>query len=247
MLYKLDSVVAVITPEMPRHCTRWAGNITDWQNNVQTLRNFITNRCNYMSSGFMNCYSLTGPYNITLNLDPPNSGTLDLNTLHFTSAQLPWHGTYFGNITTSLTATPEPNYAFANWTTQSQVLNPNLTTAAVTANINTADSIVAHFSLVTTIGEYPGIEVNASAYPTAFSDETTLEYTLPKHLPVTLKMTNLLGDEVSTINSPTKCQDRGAYSVKLNLANSGLAGGIYLLNFIAGDYHKTIKLVYSPK
>jgi hypothetical protein len=247
MLYKLDSVVAVIAPEMPRHCTRWAGNMTDWQNNVNTLRTFISNRCNWMATGLMNCYSLTGPYTLKLNDDPPSAGSIDLNSLHFTPGQLPWQGTYFGNITTSLTATAEPNYAFYNWTDNSQILNPNMTTAAVTSNFNASDSIVAHFNIVTSIGNYPGVEISASAYPTVFSGETTLEYTLPKHLPVTFKLTNLLGEEVTTINTPTQYQDRGAYSVKLNLSNTSLRSGIYLLQFTAGDYHKTIKLVYTGK
>jgi hypothetical protein len=247
MLYKLDSVVAVLTPEMPRHATRWAGNLADWNTNVQTLRTFIANRCNYLSTGLQSCYSLTGPYDIVLNVDPPGSGSIDLNSLHFAPNQLPWNGTYFGNITTSLTANAEPNYIFTNWTTLTQLLNPNPLTAAVTANINTADSITAHFNLITNIGNYPGIEAGVSVYPTVFSDEATIEYTLPEHLPVTMKLTTMLGAEVADISSPTQYQNRGSYSVKLNMAGSNLSGGIYLLRFTAGDFNKTIKLVYTPR
>ncbi|HLG34078.1 MAG TPA: T9SS type A sorting domain-containing protein, partial [Bacteroidia bacterium] len=88
---------------------------------------------------------------------------------------------------------------------------------------------------------------NVSVYPTVFSGETTVEYTLTESAPVTLKLTSLLGAEVATVSSPTAFLSRGNYSVKLNLAGSGLGAGIYLLKFTAGDYSKTIKLVYSPQ
>jgi len=246
MLHELDSIVLVLTPEMPQHCTRWNGQLTDWQNNVQTLRNYIINRCNYLATGLPNCFNLTGPYNITLNTNPPNSGTMQLNSL--TLSQFPWTGTYFGNLTTSISASPtNANYAFDHWTTLSQILNPNMNTAMVTANINTSDTITANFNIVTAIGNYTGIESNVSVYPTVFSDETTIAYTMTEHAPVTIKLMSMLGSEVARINSPAEFLARGSYTVKLNLAGSGLSGGVYLLKFTAGDFSKTIKLVYSPR
>ncbi|MBK5286215.1 MAG: CotH kinase family protein [Bacteroidia bacterium] len=246
MLHQLDSIVLVLTPEMPRHSIRWNGQLTDWQNNVQTLRTFINNRCNYLTTGFINCYSLTGPYNVILNTDPPNSGTIQLNSLSL--SQFPWSGTYYGNITTSLQANAgSVAYVFNNWTTLGQLLNPNLSSAAVTANITNSDTITAHFSIITAIGNYPGIETNVTAYPTIFSEETTVEYTLPERLPVTIKLMTMLGTEVTCIKSPSEFVQRGNYSVKLNLAGSSVSAGVYLLKFTAGDFSKTIKLVYSPK
>lgn len=245
MLSQFDSIITVLTPEMQAHCTRWNGQMNDWVNNAQTLRTFISNRCNYLSTGFINCYNLTGPYNIVFNTDPPNSGTLQLNSLTLT--QLPWTGTYFGNIATSITANPGPGYAFNQWMSASQIMNPNQTTAAVTTTLTSSDSITAHFDFITAIGNYPGIENNVSVYPTLFSGETTVEYTLTERAPVSINLMSMLGAEVVQINSPEEFLSRGNYSVKLNLAGSGLEAGIYLLKFTAGDYSKTIKLVYSPQ
>jgi hypothetical protein len=245
MLAQLDSIVQVLTPEMPAHCTRWSGLLPDWQTNVQTLRNYIIARCNYLSTGIPGCFNLTGPYNIVLNTNPPNSGIIHLNSLTLT--QFPWTGTYYGNMTTSLGATANASFTFDHWTTLSQLLNPNTTTAMVTANLTTSDTITANFNLTTAIGNYPGIENNVSAYPTLFSDETTVAYTLTEHAPVTIMLMSMLGTEVAKINSPAEFLQRGSYTVKLNLAGSGLSGGIYLLKFTAGNYSKTIKLVYSPR
>jgi hypothetical protein len=247
MLYQFDSVIAVITPEMPRHCTRWSGQLTDWQDNVQTLRTFIQNRCNYMASGFMSCYNLTGPYDVVLDVDPPGSGTIDLNSLHLTN--FPWNGTYFGNITTSLTANSSDTntYLFTNWTSTSQVFNPNSTTAAVTSSLNASDTIVAHFNLIVAMGDYPGIATAVSVFPTVFSEEANIEYTLPSRQPVTIQLTSILGSEVAHVNSPSQYQNRGNYSVKLNLANTSIEPGIYLVKFLAGDYSKTVRVVYTGK
>ncbi len=245
MLGQLDSITLVLNPEMPAHCVRWNGQLVDWQNNIQTLRTFVQNRCNFLPTGFINCYNLTGPYNIVFNTDPPNSGTLQLNSLSLT--QLPWTGTYFGNIATSLTATAQTNYIFNQWTSASQTMNPNQATAAVTTTLTSSDSITAHFSIITAIGNYEGVDNSVSVYPTLFSDETTVEYTLKEHATVTMKLTSMLGAEVLKISSPTEFLQRGSYSVKLNLAGSGLGAGVYLLKFTAGDYSKTIKLVYSPQ
>jgi hypothetical protein len=247
MLQQLDSIVALLTPEMPTHCTRWTGNLTTWQNNIQTLRNFIINRCNYLSTtSFINCYSLTGPYSVTLNVDPPGSGNIQLNSL--TLNNFPWTGTYYGNITTSIAANAgSAAYVFNNWTTLGQLLNPSLSNATVTANITNSDTITAHFSIITGIGNYSGTENNVSVYPTAFSDETTIEYLLAERAPVSIKLMSMLGTEVAQIKTPDEFLSRGSYSVKLNLAGSGLSGGVYLLKFTAGDFSKTIKLVYSPR
>jgi hypothetical protein len=247
MLQQLDSIVALLTPEMPAQCARWGGVLTTWQTNIQTLRNFIINRCNYLSTtGFIDCYSLTGPYNIVLNVDPPGAGNIQLNSLSLT--QFPWTGTYYGNITTSIAANVgNTSYVFNNWTTLGQLLNPNLYTASVTANITNSDTITAHFSIITAIGNYSGAENSVSVYPTAFSDETTIEYMLTERAPVSIKLISMLGTEVAQIKTPEEFLSRGSYSVKLNLAGSGLSSGIYLLKFTAGDFSKTIKLVYSPR
>jgi hypothetical protein len=247
MLHQLDSIVTLLTPEMPGQCARWSGNFADWQTNVQTLRNFIINRCNYLSTtGFINCYSLTGPYNVVLNVDPPGAGSIQLNSLTLNS--FPWTGTYFGNITTSLSANAgSAAYAFTNWTTLGQLLNPSLFNATVTANITNSDTITAHFSIVTGIGNDAGIENSVNVYPTVFSDETTVEYTLTERAPVSIKLLSLLGTEVAQIKTPEEFLSRGSYSVKLNLSGSGLNSGIYFLKFTAGNFSKTIKLVYSPR
>ena len=69
MISILDSMIAVIDPEMPRQIAKWGGTYTKWQSNVQDVRDFINARCSIMNAGFGPCYpALSGPHNITVQI-----------------------------------------------------------------------------------------------------------------------------------------------------------------------------------
>ena len=243
MITQLDSIVAVIDPEMPQHCQRWNGNYTTWQNNVQTLRNYIQARCTLIAGGFINCWNLNGPYTLRLEEDSANASTMQLNTIIIDS--LPWSGTYFGGVNTNLKVFPNQGYTFNNWSSTQQVFTPGNTSTDVTFNLSASDTIIAHFSVVTSIVENPGAEPSVSAYPTVFNNGTTIEYYLPEKSPVSIKLFNISGQEITKINTPEWSSQPGTYSVKLNMNNAKFSPGIYLLEFTAGSYRKSIKLIYS--
>ena len=45
MLTTLDSLISIIRPEMPRHIERWGRSMTEWENNIERLREFVSERC----------------------------------------------------------------------------------------------------------------------------------------------------------------------------------------------------------
>ena len=56
----LDSMVAVIEPEMERQFGRWGGNLAGWQVELQELRDFIDERCeDEVVGGIEDCYDVT--------------------------------------------------------------------------------------------------------------------------------------------------------------------------------------------
>lgn len=59
----LDSMVANIAPEMPAQIARWGGNLSEWQNNVQLLKNQITGRCSVITQGILDCYGVVDASN----------------------------------------------------------------------------------------------------------------------------------------------------------------------------------------
>jgi gliding motility-associated-like protein len=139
----LDSMINVIKPEMNGQVAKWGGSVTAWQTNVTNMRNFIQARCDTMTRLFNSCYNVTGPYTIKINVDPPNSGTVDFNSLQLST--FIWQGTYPGNLPNNLAAHPKTNYCFSHWTTKTHTLSPGMNDSTVTLLLNANDSIVAHF------------------------------------------------------------------------------------------------------
>lgn len=144
MLPFLDSLIANIAPEMPAQIARWNGSMAGWQNNVQTLRDFIETRCVTIQQGLIDCYNLNGPYNVVFNVDPPLSGEVKVNSI--TLPSYPFSGTYYGGITTALAPLPANGWVFSHWEVfQGSLLLPSLEDSLVTVDFASADSIVAHF------------------------------------------------------------------------------------------------------
>jgi len=54
-LATLDAMVAEIRPEMPRQIERWGGTLQEWEDNVDSLRVFVEQRCELIGEG-MECY-----------------------------------------------------------------------------------------------------------------------------------------------------------------------------------------------
>jgi len=69
-------------------------------------------------------------------------------------------------------------------------------------------------------------------YPNPFNPTTTINYQLPKPGLVTLKIYDILGREVATLENEQK--DQGRYSV--NFDASRLASGVYIYQIRVDDY-----------
>jgi CotH kinase protein/Lamin Tail Domain/Chitobiase/beta-hexosaminidase C-terminal domain len=244
MLTQLDSVVNKLDPEMAMQATRWNGTYSEWLMNVDTLRTYITARCNWMPNGYNSCYNLNGPYDITLNADPVGAGTVKLNTLLHTD--LPWTGKYFGGMDNILQASANPTYQFVNWTSNSQIFNPNDSSAIARVNFTSNDSIVAHFTFATPVWEISSDVPVANVYPTLVTDLTTLDFSLPKPENVSIELFNITGQKMATLANKSQMQ-AGFHSMNLSMVSNGMQEGIYLLRFVAGNTHKTFKLVFTNK
>ena len=76
-------------------------------------------------------------------------------------------------------------------------------------------------------------------YPNPFNPVTKIEYRISKSDHVTLKVYNLLGQEVASLVN--KKQNAGQYEIEFN--GSKLASGIYLYTLKAGESSMTKKMV----
>ena len=90
-----------------------------------------------------------------------------------------------------------------------------------------------------TAGELPSKVSLQQNYPNPFNPSTTIQFGLPNASYVTLKIYNILGQEVATLINEKR--DAGQYSVQWNA--HGLASGVYFYRLSAGNYIETKKLL----
>jgi len=88
-------------------------------------------------------------------------------------------------------------------------------------------------------GNIPKEYALSQNYPNPFNPSTTIEFALPKSAFITLKVYNLLGEEVATLVA----EKRSAGIHKINWEATGLASGVYLYRLEAGEYVQNKKLI----
>ena len=77
-------------------------------------------------------------------------------------------------------------------------------------------------------------------YPNPFNPSTVISFNLPKQSIVSLKVFNILGEEVATLVN-NKMINAGAHSANFNAAN--LPSGVYIYKISAGNYSASKKMM----
>ncbi len=99
---------------------------------------FSNSRGPNVRTHFINQFGLGGSSPLTLNVNNPARGTIQINRITVrpelpganAGGPFPWTGTYFNNVPISLTVLPKPGYRFVGWT---GVTSPTAT-ASITLN-----------------------------------------------------------------------------------------------------------------
>ncbi|MBA4317776.1 MAG: hypothetical protein C0412_05190 [Flavobacterium sp.] len=81
-------------------------------------------------------------------------------------------------------------------------------------------------------------EYSIASYPNPFNPSTVINYSIPAEGHVTIRIYNLLSQEVQTLVNESK--PVGTYQVRFNAHN--LPSGIYIARIQAGNYNNSIKL-----
>ena len=184
----LDSLINLIEPEMQRQIDRWGGSMSEWQDNVQAIHDFIDTRCQTINEGIADCYDVEGPYELTVMAEPPNGGNIDLNTIEIND--FPWTGTYFGGVTLELDADDNDGYEFSHWTINNNTLLPDADTEEVELNLTSNDTVVAHFIPIITHDVTFDVEPENSG-------EVTVNGDLLDNYPTTLELAEQVEHDLS--------------------------------------------------
>jgi len=147
----LERMVDVIEPEMPRQIDRWGGTLTEWEDNLDDLRDFINERCVVLNSEAMACHGqVEGQYAVTLMSEPPSVGQVNFNSLSV--GELPWTGEYFGNmdnvVRASVSEAFQNEYVFSHWESKmGNDISPSDTDEDVVYRLTMPDTLIAHYEI----------------------------------------------------------------------------------------------------
>jgi hypothetical protein len=194
--------------------------------------------------------SATGAQGITT-MDYENDGDLDFLTVN---ERLEDNGitVFLNDGTGSFTARENCFFPFATGRPRSVVASDfdqdGKTDIAIVTGVATGvDSLFVLYNLGGgTVGiqeeEIENIPTNfslAQNYPNPFNPSTTIQFSLPKSGEVTLKIYNLLGEEVKTLVN--EFREIGNHSVQYNANN--LSSGIYFYRLQAGSFNQVKKMI----
>ncbi len=145
MIGVLEGIEDAIAPEMPAHIARWGGNLNQWEGNVQKIKDFISDRIDYLPEGLNGCYSLNGPYDVTLEVEPTNAGQIKFNSITIEYGDYPWTGAYHGGVDMLAEAVQSnSNYVFDHWEINNHTV-PDPMANNISLELNQSDTIKAVF------------------------------------------------------------------------------------------------------
>ena len=246
MINTLDKMLAVIEPEMPRQIQRWGGTMTEWQENVNSLKDFINQRCTLLDDGMLECYEeLSGTYEITLMTEPAEMGEIDFNTLDIET--FPWVGNYFGGMENKIKAKVfkdfEDDYKFSHWISTAGNTIADVTSRKSTITINQPDTLIAVFNMigVTSTNELDA-EFGLNLFPNPATDQLTFQYDLKEAMDVRLSLYSVIGQKVADFPQLNGRSAAGQHTLTLPLSDPAITSGLYFLTVDIGDRQRSFKV-----
>ncbi len=246
MISTLDAMVAVIEPEMPRQIQRWGGSMAEWQSNIQDMRNFINIRCEQLDNGMVDCFDLTGPFDLTLVVEPAGVGEIEINTISNIQS-FPWTGQYFGNMDNLIEAkSKDPLYTFSHWeTANGNAIFPNVNTDSAKIILTGNEVLTAVFTDGPVAIENLQNVSSLTAFPTVTNDLVTIKFNIEEQTDLNFELFNTLGERVAILDDISRKYAAGDYVQELHLNDLNLAQGMYFLSInTGGNTKESIKLSF---
>ena len=121
MIALIEEIENSISFDMNHHFLRWGGYSLAWHHNVTKIKNFISDRIDYLPEGMNSCYDLTGPYSVTLDVYPIDAGKIQFNSLLIDNSEYPWTGNYHGGVDMLIEAVQSEN--FDHWEINNHIVS----------------------------------------------------------------------------------------------------------------------------
>ncbi|MBI2418425.1 MAG: CotH kinase family protein [Ignavibacteriales bacterium] len=219
----IDSLSAVIAPEIARHKARWPQSISmgsDWNVNVQLMKDFATTRSAALSGFYITKFGLDGLYKINISRSNPARGKIFISTVEIKQDSL--DHTFFKNVPLSVKAVAQNGSRFVKWeglstSTAPEIILSGHTPGTLTAVFEAANGVEENGTLKKDFNVFQN-------YPNPFNPVTKIGFVLPVKADVQFSVYSYLGELISTqlLSGLTE----GYHEHEFN--GSHLASGIYL-------------------
>ncbi|NBB77507.1 MAG: hypothetical protein GVY02_09025, partial [Bacteroidetes bacterium] len=147
----MDSLQALIEPEMAEHIQRWSRpvNMGQWRFFTESMQRHVRARPQKLRENLRSHFDLGKPKEITINVEQPDRGTVRVNTLLLegdtpgvSEQPYPWRGTYFSGVPIRVEAQPELGSAFTHWLVNGR----EFTEHSLTIDPDSVETMTAHFA-----------------------------------------------------------------------------------------------------
>lgn len=210
---------------------------------LSSLKSQVDGRCYQLqeANSFRTpgCYSQTGAFNITVDVEPAGAGKVKLNTIVL--PEYPWLGRYFQTTMSFKAIEENDEFAFHHWEFENLIPNDPLSLDSIGVNFNTSGRAVAVFTDKKNgiVGSGEGANVPTGFTPNGdgindnFRPLGSAEYATEYQMTIW----NRWGQEVFRTAEPTNAWD-GSY--KGSQAQTGVYAYVITYRNIFNEY-KTVK------
>jgi hypothetical protein len=111
--FKIDSIHDMLKNEMPYHFDKWRGsNIVRWEENVQRMKDYASNRPHYLRLHLMGRFDLSDTITVDIQNQDPEMGYVQINSIRVDKS---FFGVYFKDASPSVEAKAKYGYEFVGW------------------------------------------------------------------------------------------------------------------------------------
>ncbi len=224
----IDSFSAAIALEVPRHKARWPESIgfnTPWDAHIASMRQFAEERPENIKAHVGAKFGYTEMFEVDVRITGQDGGRVFVAGVPMRGTT--FTGTYFAGAPLELKAVPGEGYLFKGWQ----------------GDVNTTDEVIettgglsieAVFEASSTpVEDAPQPFTNRlhQNYPNPFRAETVIPFELSSPSPVSIRVVDLLGREVFSLEVPHLPSGEHIRRIPGN----GLAAGVYVYEVKAGE------------
>lgn len=238
----IDSLQANIAAEIPRHKQRWPQSISfgaSWDALVEIMRDFARRRPLQIRGHVTGHFAdVTGAAQLSLGVEGGGEVRIEGVPMPRATPADPFLPVLYTGIPAQITAVPDEGYVFAGWRGLSDA-----TADTLALTLTDSGPLTATFVLAT--AAEPEAEATTSRlhlpFPNPARGTATVEATLARDGPLSVRVVDMLGREVATLANGR--QPAGTHRLTVDAA--ALAGGVYTIVMEAEGYRASHRLVVT--